>query len=670
MTMPRLTRQLLTSGHDFPATLAIGPRQPLPERVLQFGEGNFLRSFADWMIDGMNAGGRFGGGIVVVQPISQGLAAKLNDQGGCYTVLSRGMVDGQAVTERQLVTSVQRALNPYADFTGYRALAAQPELRFVVSNTTEAGIAYAPEAYVPTAPQSRFPAKVCAFLFDRFQAFQGDPGKGLVFLPCELINHNGRMLKQHVVHHAQDWQLGAAFLRWLDEANVFCDTLVDRIVPGYPAAEAATICTELGYEDQLLSVGEHFHLWVIEGPAWLAEELPLAKAGYNVVVTSDLQPYRNRKVMVLNGAHTASVLAAFQAGLDTVEQMMSDPLTGDVVRQLVYDEVLPTLDMEAADKEGYAAAVIERFRNPFIRHELLSISLNSVSKWQVRVLPSLKAFQQRFGRLPDRLAFSLAALLHFYRGEFRADGSFGGRRAGQAYPIRDDAPILAIVAACRNLAPAAYADRILGESSFWGEDLRQIPGLAERVARDLAAIETAGMRAALAALAACGAGGRQALRVHPDDTVAVALVALAAGTTVTIDSLAVTLAEAIPAGHKFAVTTIPAGAPVIKYASPIGRASQAIAPGQWVHEHNLATALAGAQDYAYTPVAAPMTGRRATGASGQFSGYLRPDGQAGIRNEIWIIPTVGCVNGIAEQIRKLAGEPPPGVDGVVVLAHP
>ena len=496
MAAPRLTRQLL-SEHVFPAGLASGPRQLLPERVLQFGEGNFLRSFTDWMIDGMNAAGQFGGGIVIVQPIASGLAAKLNEQGGCYTVLSRGMVAGQPVTDRRLVTSVTRALNPYTEFAAYRALAAQPELRFVVSNTTEAGIAYELEAHTPDQPQQRFPAKVCAFLYARFQAFDGAPDKGLVFLPCELINHNGATLKQYVGRHAQDWRLGDAFCRWLETANTFCDTLVDRIVPGYPAAEAAQLEAELGYADQLITVGEHFHLWVIEGPAWLADALPLAKAGYNVIVTNDMQPYRNRKVMVLNGAHTASVLAAFHAGLDTVEQMMSDPQTGEFVRRAVQDEILPTLDMDADGLASYAAAVLERFRNPFIRHELLSISLNSVSKWKVRVLPSLKAYQARFGKLPDRLAFSLAALLNFYRGAAQADGSRCGLRNGQSYPIRDDAPILAAFTACRDLPSAAYAERILGDIACWGEDLRLIPGLADRVARDLTAISAKGVRGAL-----------------------------------------------------------------------------------------------------------------------------------------------------------------------------
>ncbi len=666
MSLPRLNRTLCSSGHALPANVAVGPLQPLPERVLQYGEGNFLRSFADWMIDGTNAAGLFGGGIVVVQPIADGMAQTLNEQGGCYTVLSRGMVAGRPVTERRLVTSVTRALSPYAEFAAYRALASQPELRFVVSNTTEAGIAYGAEAHTPERVQQRFPAKVCAFLFDRYRAFGGADDRGLVFLPCELIDHNGRTLKRHVVRHARDWKLDDAFLRWLDEANTFCDTLVDRIVPGYPADEATEICADLGYDDRLICVGEHFHLWVIEGPAWLADELPLAKAGYNVLVTNDLQPYRTRKVMVLNGAHTAGVLAAFHAGLDTVEQMMADPRAGAFVRGAVREEILPTLDLDAADLDGYAAAVLERFRNPFIRHELLSISLNSVSKWRVRVLPTLKAFQARFGSLPDHLAFSLAALLHFYRGERQADGSLAGLRDGRPYPIRDDAPVLAAFAACRGLSLADFAGRILGERSFWGEDLRRIPGLAGRVVRDLAAIESRGMRTAI-----LESSRRAAIRIHPADNVAVALVALPAGADLLVGELAVRLRDAVPAGHKFALADIPAGSAVVKYGSSIGKATADISPGRWVHEHNLATALDDTVDHAYEPDRSirPDASVRATAPSG-FSGYLRADGQAGIRNEIWIIPTVGCVNGIAERLRQLAGTPPDGVDGLVVFAHP
>lgn len=667
MERQNLNRALLSSGHAFPANLAIGPHERLPERVLQFGTGNFLRCFADWMIDGMNAAGMFDGGIVLVQSTANGIADTCNAQEGCYTVLSRGMLDDTPVSEYRLVTSVTRALNIHSAFAAYRALAAQPELRFVLSNTTEAGIVYAPETRTPDRPQDAFPAKICHFLYDRFQAFGGAKDKGLVFLPCELINHNGRMLKQHVAHYARDWSLGDAFLRWLDEANTFCDTLVDRIVPGYPADEAADICAKLGYEDALLSVSEPFHLWVIEGPAWIAEALPLAKAGYQVIVTHDLQPYRNRKVMVLNGAHTTSVLAAFHAGVETVQQMMDDPQCGAFVRHTVMEEILPTLDMDAARKVSYAADVLERFRNPFIRHELLSISLNSVSKWAVRVLPSLKTYQAQCGILPDRLAFSLAALLNFYRGEPEADGSLVGLRDGKPYPIRDDAAVLALFAACRELDPAAYVDRILGEHALWGEDLRRIAGLAKRVTRDLTTIGTIGMRAAIFQYTL-----RPALQIQPADNVAVALLALSAGTQITLNGVAVTLQEDIPAGHKFALTSIPAGASVIKYGSPIGKATRAVALGEWVHEHNLATDLAGEQEYAYEPEHETGSLQETGGAAAprSFSGYLRPDGQAGIRNEIWIIPTVGCVNGIAERLRQLAGPLPAGVDDIVVFAHP
>lgn len=660
MNLPRLTRKLLCSGHKLPANVAAGPLNPLPERVLQFGEGNFLRSFVDWMIDGMNAAGNFEGSIVIVQPIASGMADKLNEQDCCYTVLSRGMADGKPVTDRHLVTSVSRAINPYSDFNTYRKLASQPELRFIVSNTTEAGIAYNPEPWTSDRAQNSFPAKVCALLFDRFQTFKGAHDKGVVFLPCELINHNGSMLKEYVTRCAQDWNLGDKFRNWLNNDNTFCNTLVDRIVPGYPSSETSQICAELSYDDRLITVGEHFHLWVIEGPDWLADELPLTKSGFNVLVTADMQPYRNRKVMVLNGAHTASVLAAFLAGLDTVEQMMSDPQTGEFVRRTVQDEILPTLDMGKEEKESYAVAVLERFCNPFIRHELLSISLNSVSKWQVRVLPSLKAYQALFGRLPDRLSFSLAALLHFYRGELQPDGSMLGVRAGNPYPLRDDAPVLAVFAACRKLAPAAYADRILGDSTLWGEDLRLIPGLASRIIRDLTAIESAGIRSAIS---------RQAIRINQSDNVAVALIELPAGTNVRVEDITVTMQDAIPAGHKFALTAIPAGAAIIKYANPIGKATLNITPGQLVHEHNLATAIGGEQEYVYEP-AQELKSPRSSGPSLSFSGYMRPDGHAGIRNEIWIIPAVGCVNGIAERLSKLAGTPPRGVDGIVVFSHP
>ncbi len=479
------------------AHMQMGSCDGLPERILQFGEGNFLRAFVDWMLDGLNAGGDFDAGIVVVQPIAQGRIDALNAQDGYYTVLTRGMVNGEAVVERRLVTSVSRAIDPYVDFEAYSACAANRDLRFVVSNTTEAGIIYSVESLYTDRVQDSFPAKVCAFLYARFCTLHADPDAGLVFLPCELINYNGSRLKEYVLRHAEAWQLGDAFCCWVEEANTFCNTLVDRIVPGFPADEAAGIWEQLGYHDDMLVVGEHFHLWVIEGPDWIEEELPLARAGYNVIVTDDLQRYRTRKVLVLNGAHTSSVLAAYHCGLNTVGEMMHDPLMSAFLKQAVCGEVLPGLDMADEEKQSFADAVMERFRNPFVQHELLSISLNSVSKWPVRVLPSVKAYYERMNALPRGLCFSLAALLYFYTCRTTGDGSFSGSRGDEEYAVRDDPDTLQLFANLCSLPPLEYAERALSESSILGDMQVPVPGLMESVACDLSDIKALGMRGAV-----------------------------------------------------------------------------------------------------------------------------------------------------------------------------
>ena len=664
MALPRLTREWLRGRPPLPATLAVGPLEPLPERILQFGEGNFLRSFVDWMVDGANAAGLSRDGIVALQLTPAGRAAELQAQGACYTVISRGLVGGRPVVERRLVTSVQRALDPDRQFTAYQACVEGPDLRFVISNTTEVGIAYAPQPYTPGAPQPTFPGKVCALLHARFRRFA--PGGGLVLLPCELIDRNGAALRECVLRHAADWRLEPEFVSWVEASNVFCNTLVDRIVPGYPAAEAPALCAELGYDDRLLAVAEHFHLWVIEGPAEIAEELPLARAGFRVSLTDDLRPHRRRKVLVLNGAHTASALAAFHAGLDTVEQMMADPVTGGFVRRAVREEIVPALAKEGVEASAFADAVLERFQNPFLRHELLAIALNSVSKWTVRVLPSLEASLARTGSLPGALTFSLAALLHFYRGEVAGDRARSGRRGAVRYPIRDTAAVLRAFAAAPGAPGAAYAEKILSDAALWGKDLCTIPGLLAEVVQALERIDARGMRAALEALSADAAP--RVLRLHPGDDVAVALAPVPAGTVIAVGGERLAARNDIPAGHKLALRHVSPGEPVVKYGSTIGAATAPIQPGEWVHEHNLATRLAGDERLAYHP-AAPTLLQRPSPDLG-FDGFLRADGQVGIRNELWIVPTVGCVNGIAEQLVARFRPPPLGVDGVVVLAHP
>lgn len=498
-----LSRNYLRAQKKLAPSLTRGPAEEYPERVVQFGEGNFLRAFADWMIDEVNSKQLFCGSILVAQPIRQGMAGALNQQDGIYTLLMRGVQNGKVVEARRIITSIRRAVNPYEQWNELVNAFRGNDLRFVISNTTEAGITYVPEAFAHGVCPETFPAKVAALLYERFTATHG--GKGLVFLPCELIDRNGDNLRKTVLEHVKNWALPGAFAKWVSEANYFCNTLVDRIVPGYPKAEIEQLKKELGYDDKLIVTGEYFHLWVIEGPKHLSDELPLAKAGLNVIWTDDLTPYRTRKVRVLNGAHTSSVLGAYLGGIDTVRDMVEDPVFGAFVRKAVFDEVLPTVALPEAEKKAYADSVMERFRNPFVRHELLSISLNSTSKWKVRVLPSLLDYQTAKGKLPAALTFSLASLLAFYRGTPVTQNELIGSRGTQTYAIRDDAPVLAFFAEAWKKADATknYAELVtttLSRTDFWGQDLSKIPGFTEFVTKSLEAIVKDGTRAAVTAV--------------------------------------------------------------------------------------------------------------------------------------------------------------------------
>ena len=473
-----------------------------PERILQFGEGGFLRGFVDWMIHRLNQRGLFEGSVVVVQPLATGLVDELNRQNGLFTLVQRGVVGGEVREEIEIVRSIRRGLNPYADFAGYLACARNPDLRFIVSNTTEAGIACHPDDRLDAEPPVSFPAKLVRLLLERFRAFGGSAESGLVVLPCELIEFNGTNLRRCVLETAAKWALDAAFVAWVEKHVVFCNTLVDRIVTGYPRDEAAALCARLGYEDALLNTCELFHAWVIEGPASLAAELPFAKAGLKVVFTSDYKPYRDRKVRILNGAHTSTVLAAHLAGHDLVKQMLDDPLFAGFLRRALNEEIIPTLDLPRSDLDAFAAAVLERFANPFVKHALLSISLNSTSKFTARVLPSLQTYLARRGSLPPCLVFSLAALIAFYRGTELRDGALVGRRpAGDTYLIKDNPEVLAFFRAVWSAAdtsPAAVVKAVLGNASLWGgQDLTTVPGLPAALTSDLAAILGSGMRAAL-----------------------------------------------------------------------------------------------------------------------------------------------------------------------------
>ena len=477
------------------ASLAPAPVRPI--RVVQFGEGNFLRAFVDYFIDIANEKTDFNGSVVLVKPIAFGSLDRFHEQDCRYTVVLRGLEDGQPVEKTRLITSVSDAVDAGAEYEKYAALAKEPTLRFVVSNTTEAGIVLDPEDKFESCPPRSYPGKLTKFLFERAEAFDYAPDKGLIMLPVELIDDNGIMLKKCVTELARIWNLGDRFLAWLEEACIFTSTLVDRIVTGYPREDAEQLWQKLGYEDQLLDTAEPFGLWVIESPKDLSDELPLPACGLPVLFTDNQKPYKQRKVRILNGAHTSFVPAAFQMGYDIVLDAMNDPLIAGFMDATLHEEVIPTLTLPKEDLLSFADAVTQRFRNPFIRHALLSICLNSVSKWRARCMPSLVIYQQENGKLPGRLTFSLAALISLYRGGVLKDGKLECLRNGEPYTLQDDAAVLAFFDANRDTSAEDLTRAFIAREDFFGPDLKNVPGLESAVAAYLKEIETSGVRAVM-----------------------------------------------------------------------------------------------------------------------------------------------------------------------------
>ena len=380
------------------------------ERVIQFGEGGFLRGFVDWMLQKVNENSDFDGSVVVVQPIEQGMCDMLTAQDCIYTQVIRG-VEGVDTT---IVDVISRCVKPYEDFASYLALAEQPEMRFIVSNTTESGIVFSPDDKITDTPPKSFPAKVTVLLKKRFDL--GLPG--FIFLPCELIDRNGDNLRKCILQYADLWNLGDDFKNWVEKENIFTNTLVDRINTGYPRGEDLG----LGYEDNMVNTSEFFHLWVIETDFDLDREIPFSKTDLNVIVTPDkLEMYRTRKVRILNGAHTSLVPYALLSGLDTVKSCLDDPTMSEHLKKCVFDEIIPTLDLPRDELLSYANSVVERFSNPYIKHYLSAIALNSVSKFKVRVLPSILEYIKRYDKMPETLLFAFAKLIEFYKTDMTND---------------------------------------------------------------------------------------------------------------------------------------------------------------------------------------------------------------------------------------------------------
>lgn len=439
----------------------------LTERVLQFGEGNFLRGFVDWMIDRLNKEADADCGVVVVQPLAGGMVDMLNEQDGQYTLYLRGLLNGEKVEETRVVDCITRGINPFVNTDELFACAENPELRFIVSNTTEAGIEYKSGQSADDFNNTTFPGRLAMFMKKRF-----DLGlDGFVLLPCELIDKNGDNLRECVLKYANDWNYGDDFIKWVDEKNHFTNTLVDRIVTGYPRDTACEMEEKRGYLDSVIDTAEIFHLWVIEGDKQYENELPFYKLGLNVLWTNDVVPYKKRKVRILNGAHTMMVPAARLAGIETVREAMDDELIYSFLRKGIFDEIIPTLDLSKDELQQFANDVIERFKNPFIKHYLLSIALNSVSKFKVRDLPSLLEYIEKYKKQPPCLVFSLAALLLFYKTE----------------EANDDEEIISFM-------KTASPSDVLARVDYWGVDLTM---LSDSVNKYTAMIEKDGIRNAM-----------------------------------------------------------------------------------------------------------------------------------------------------------------------------
>jgi len=463
-----------------------------PERVLQFGEGGFLRAFVDYFIDVMNEKAGFNSKVVLCQPIASGLTDMINEQEGLYTLYLRGFQNGQKVNNKRIISSVSRCINPYTDFEALLACAENPDLRFITCNTTEAGIAYDPSCQFTDAPAASYPGKLTQFLYRRFQKFGTEKEKGFIVLACELIDDNGKELEKCVLKYAKQWNLGEAFIHWVEEENIFCSTLVDRIVTGYPRAEAEALCEENGYIDNLIDTGEIFGFWVIEGPQSIKEEFPYDKAGLPILITDNHKPYKQRKVRILNGAHTSFVLGAYLAGQDIVRDCMNDEVINSFMNKTIYEEIIPTLTLPEEELKDFAASVTERFKNPFIDHALLSISLNSTSKWKARVMPSLKGYVEKMGKLPACITASFAFYIAFYTGLRLEEEGLIAARADNEYTVKDDRDILEFYHAHKDDSVEDYVHAVCSNQNFWGEDLGAIPGFEAAVVSYLKAIKEKG----------------------------------------------------------------------------------------------------------------------------------------------------------------------------------
>jgi tagaturonate reductase len=461
-----------------------GLENRLPIKVVQFGEGNFLRAFVDYAFHRLNNEVDFNAGIAVVQPLKEGMVNMINDQDGLYTLFMNGIKKGEKIQDIQLISNIVKAINPYSNFADYLALAKEPALQFIVSNTTEAGIEFLDTDTPDMQPPAAFPAKLTLLLHERFQHFNGEASKAVTIIPCELIDYNSETLKKCILQYCDLWNLGAVFKKWVSEDCTYHSTLVDRIVPGYPRAEIEEYNNKLDYQDNLIVAAEPFFLWAIEGGEDLKAKLPFDKTDLNVKIVDDIRPFKMIKVRILNGAHTAMVPVSLLFGNKLVMETVNGDFTGPFVDQVI-SEISETLPMDKNEITAYAEEVMDRFRNPFIKHALADIALNSISKFKVRVLPSLLGYYKTTKKLPTSLTFSLACLIQFYNGSWN----------NEALPVKDTPELVEAFKKAWELGNIeSVVAAVLANTDFWDEDLNKVEGLSQAVVHALNEIEANGIQ--------------------------------------------------------------------------------------------------------------------------------------------------------------------------------
>jgi len=473
----------------------IKQRQRRPIRVLQFGEGNFLRAFADYIIDCSNEAGVLDSNVVIVKPIDYGTLDKFDQQDNFYTVILRGIKNGQSSVETRVVSCIQKTIDPYIQINDYNLLMRNEDLRFIISNTTEAGIVYSGKDKLEDALPETFPAKVTKLLLQRYEIFDGAMDKGFIFLPVELIEKNGDNLKKCILSYCSLWGLSDGFIHWVNSANIFCNTLVDRIVSGYPKAEEEKLWQEMGYKDELIATGEPFGFWAIGSDRIDAVKKEFTvQSGVEVVFAEDIEPYKQRKVRILNGAHTAMVMGGYLAGKNIVAECMDDADIRNYMLSCIYDEIIPNIPLDKEKLKDYANSVVERFRNSFLNHKLLDICLNSTSKWRARVLPSFIDYYESMGKIPKLLTLSFAMYLSFYIGVQKDEEGYFNIRDGERYKMLDDEYALEIFRTNYRLPIDRMIHIVMSDEKLWGINLTDISGFYEKVCEHVHSISTYGMK--------------------------------------------------------------------------------------------------------------------------------------------------------------------------------